>query len=863
MQTRRLTILGFIVAAALIVAPAADAATTFDVNVNIGAGANLPDATPGDGFCATTAFQCTLRAAIQESNATAGGAPYRIRFLVPSVPVPTTLPPITRSGTFIDGCDVDRSTPTGPPNTPAAVPCVSLISTGALTGIQVGDQTSNPSGVAIQNLALTNFQTRAIRVWGADGTRIGGNFFGVRTDGVNPNGTLVEPNGTAISITGRTQGGALVNPALRSIVGGPSVASDACGAYCNKIVGSSTTPTAAGAGIDLVGTPSSSGDADAPAGGDAGQALDGTTIAGNWIGVRDAAGTALPNAVAIKIGDAQETLIGGPDADDANVIAGNTEGVSQGNGATAVTLLGGSYGISPDGNTSVPNGSWNAQLHGGGFGLGPFVQGVTFGPAAIGLEIDGSYSNVLGSAFLSPQDGATFGTAAIKLGQDADRAFIGSNTGSTPVLCFASVTGTCNVIGDTAPGAPGIWVNGADDASILRTSIGFLPAAPLDGPPIRIDGAATGAIIGDDDDAALQNKLVRQSGPAVEIGGTASNIVIAGNAGLSVSQFDLPGGLFTDILPDPGPGNSGPVNGGIQAPVITQASADGVGGTAIPGATIRVLVQQRAPVVGDPDPASQGETYPSTPAVTTANAAGVWGISFDTPLKVGNKLLASQTTADGSSEYATPQAATATNSPPLVTFTGGPPTVVDTAVRSATFSFTSNKAGSTFTCSLDAGTFVPCTSPYTVNGLETGGHQLQVKATDPIGKQGPPASRNWSILFPLTTPPSSPPVAASAAVRFASVVSLPSARSCISKRSMRITVHTPKGSKIKSVVIRIAGRKVGSAKKAKTIPISLKGLRRGTFVVKVEVTLSDGHVVKGSRTYRTCAKKASKKKSRR
>ena len=182
-------------------------------------------------------------------------------------------------------------------------------------------------------------------------------------------------------------------------------------------------------------------------------------------------------------------------------------------------------------------------------------------------------------------------------------------------------------------------------------------------------------------------------------------------------------------------------------------------------------------------------------------------------------------------------------------------------MRSATFTFTSNKAGSSFSCSLDAGAFVPCSSPYTVNGLETGGHQLQVKATDPIGKQGPPASRNWSILFADPAPPATaPPVSAAAAVRFASLVSLPSAKSCISKRSMRITVHTPKGSKVKGVVIRIAGKKVGSAKSAKTIPISLKGLRRGTFVVKVEVTLSDKRVIKGSRTYRTCAKKAAKKK---
>ncbi len=306
------------------------------------------------------------------------------------------------------------------------------------------------------------------------------------------------------------------------------------------------------------------------------------------------------------------------------------------------------------------------------------------------------------------------------------------------------------------------------------------------------------------------------------------------------------------------------MNGGIQAPVITQASADGVGGTADPGATIRVIVQQRAPVVGDPDPASEGETYPSTPSVTTADNAGVWGVKFAAPLKTGNKLLASQTTADGSSEYATPQAATATNPSPLVTFTSGPPTVVDATVRSATFTFISNKAGSSFQCSLDAGSFVACASPYTVNGLDTGGHQLQVKATDPIGKQGPPASRNWSILFADPAPAPAPKAAVSVAgkIRFASVVRLPSAKKCFSKRSLKITIRAPKGTKIKGTVVKIGKKRVRSVKSAKKFTVSLRGVRRGKFVLKVYVTLTNKRVIKGSRTYRACAKKATKKQSK-
>jgi hypothetical protein len=73
---------------------------------------------------------------------------------------------------------------------------------------------------------------------------------------------------------------------------------------------------------------------------------------------------------------------------------------------------------------------------------------------------------------------------------------------------------------------------------------------------------------------------------------------------------------------------------------------------------------------------------------------------------------------------------------------------------------------------------------------------------------------------------------------------------------MRIRVRTPKGAKVRSAEVRIAGRKVGSARGARTITASLRGLPRGRFVVRVKVVLTDGRVIQGSRTYRTCAKRA-------
>ena len=186
--------------------------------------------------------------------------------------------------------------------------------------------------------------------------------------------------------------------------------------------------------------------------------------------------------------------------------------------------------------------------------------------------------------------------------------------------------------------------------------------------------------------------------------------------------------------------------------------------------------------------------------------------------------------------------------------------------RSATFTFSSNKPGTRLTCSVDGGAFVPCESPFTLNGLDIGGHQLQVKGTDPTGKVGPAGVAHLDRAVPRAGEPrrrrrraERPPRRPCA---FASVVSLPSAKRCISRRTLRLTVRAPKGAKLKSAEVRLGKRKVKTVRKAGKVTVSLKGLPRGAFVVRVKVTLTDGRIVTGSRTYRTCAKKATQEDKR-
>ncbi len=94
---------------------------------------------------------------------------------------------------------------------------------------------------------------------------------------------------------------------------------------------------------------------------------------------------------------------------------------------------------------------------------------------------------------------------------------------------------------------------------------------------------------------------------------------------------------------------------------------------------------------------------------------------------------------------------------PETTITDGPGNLTNDSTP--TFRFTSDEAGSTFECSLDAGNFTPCESPYTTTPLDDGQHTFEVRATDPTGiTDQSPASRTFTVdaTDPETTIDSGP-----------------------------------------------------------------------------------------------------------
>jgi len=80
---------------------------------------------------------------------------------------------------------------------------------------------------------------------------------------------------------------------------------------------------------------------------------------------------------------------------------------------------------------------------------------------------------------------------------------------------------------------------------------------------------------------------------------------------------------------------------------------------------------------------------------------------------------------------------------PQTTIVSGPKK--KTKSKTATFEFESNKAGSTFKCSLDDGKFKSCSSPETYKKLKPGKHHFEVRATAAGKTDASPATYSWKI----------------------------------------------------------------------------------------------------------------------
>ena len=114
---------------------------------------------------------------------------------------------------------------------------------------------------------------------------------------------------------------------------------------------------------------------------------------------------------------------------------------------------------------------------------------------------------------------------------------------------------------------------------------------------------------------------------------------------------------------------------------------------------------------------------------------------------------------------------------------------------------------------------------------------------------------------PLAPPPATPPatvkpspgVTPAPALKAADVVKLPSTKRCVSRRKFRITLRTPRGTRITQATVFI-NKKRKTFKGSSIKPtLDLRGLPKDRVTVKIEIKTADGRKVSQTRRYRTCA----------
>jgi uncharacterized repeat protein (TIGR01451 family) len=337
----------------------------------VGSNADGSDATPGDGLCATATGACTLRAAIEESNALAGADVITFAASVTRIRPGSALPAIT------DGVTIDGSVASPvPPNFP--VPGVEL--DGSLAGMANGLRIQG-SMTQIRGLAINRFTLDGVVVQ-ADDVQVAGSFVGTDLAGM----TALGNGGVgihAIGATGVTVGGSnflldqtIVSGNARGIViegGGSSTITSA-------LVGTDVTTEGdlgnLGDGVTVLDHQTTAINANQVSGnGGIGiliQNADHVTLNGNAVGIDlNGVGVALPNASGIE-------LRGGTGVSEIVALVGNRIATNLGVGVRiGDTNPGpgvGVSGLTMTGNRIGTDGSGQANLGNGGDGI-HFVDG--------------------------------------------------------------------------------------------------------------------------------------------------------------------------------------------------------------------------------------------------------------------------------------------------------------------------------------------------------------------------------------------------------------------------------------------------------------------------------------------------------
>jgi hypothetical protein len=308
-----------------------------------------------------------------------------------------------------------------------------------------------------------------------------------------------------------------------------------------------------------------------------------------------------------------------------------------------------------------------------------------------------------------------------------------------PPPCVTITTGTAGVQGfDLDPAADGTVLEGLRITG-MTVGINVRGADGVRVAGIQVDSSAGAgiALASVGADGATDN----------EVGPTADAPVVLNANGLGGVRIEGAASLANRIVHVRGTSASQPLidivgadpQGGVQPPEIVSAATRAIAGRARPGATIHVYTRST-------DQSVLGHVEAG---VVIADAGGVWVARPATELTAGTTVAATQTPPSGTSELSAPAVAATDTTPPQTTFPTPPPAATNDTTPNVAFE--ASEFASSFECSIDAGAFAPCASPFTAPPLTAGAHTIAVRATDPAGNTDP-SPAGASIVVDLTAP---------------------------------------------------------------------------------------------------------------
>ncbi len=598
----------------------AQAATTFTVTST----GDQSDTDLGDNLCDVGGGVCTLRAAIEQANATAGAD--TIEFNIVGLGL-HTIQPLTALPNITDTVIIDGYTEPGSTANSAAFP---LPMNGTLTVELDGS-----------NLPLDS-STWGLRV-NADDSVVRGliiNNFGNSGIIVDANGCVVQGNYVGTDETGMFDEGNGRGYALGSIANGIFTVAGANGMVLGGVNPEDRNIIAGNQAGDIF------------MGADNGTALNHSVIQGNYIGVGANGVKPLPSGYALGLGNAilmegtHYTLIGGTDSGAGNIIGSSSEyGIGFREGVTNTTIQGNKIGTDYTGSQLMTHtlGTGNAQagIHVGivsnaGYTLkshdiliggttasarniisgnnnadSSYIAGISLNDGAYNVTVQGNYIGTTSSGLstLPNGTGVLLDTSDPASYQQAyDNTIGGSSAGARNVISGNKGCGVyLNGPGVTNNTFRGNYIGlGADGSTMV--SNGEDGVRILDGPQNNMFG---GDAVGEGNTIVSSTGNDSSAGAGIiAYGSTSKNSFIGNsiyaNAGLGIDLS--PKGLTTNDLYD---ADSGP-NDLLNYPEYTQVNE--VGGDTVIKYRVDVPAGQYrveffSNTLADPSGNGEGQTY--------------------------------------------------------------------------------------------------------------------------------------------------------------------------------------------------------------------------------------------------------------